>query len=75
MTNHPEKTLSLVRFDIRVEEDVFAGEIVRDLQTAVSHPVLAADLVETPERQVAQGEFAEVILSEGQRANKEIFQH
>ena len=74
MTNHPEKALSLVRFDLRVEEDVFAEEIIRDLETAVSHPVLAADLVETPEGQVAQGEFAQVVLSQGERAGKEIVQ-
>ena len=73
MTNHPEKTLSLVRFDIRVEEDVFAEEIVRNLETAVSHPVLATDLVETPEGEVAQGQLAEVVLSQGQRTREEIF--
>ena len=34
VTDHPEETLRLVRFDLRVEEDVFAVEIVRDLETA-----------------------------------------
>ena len=34
VTDHPEETLRLVRFDLRVEEDVFAEEIVRDLETA-----------------------------------------
>ena len=73
MTNHPQQTLSLVRFDLRVEEDVFTEEIIRDLETPVSHPVLAADLVETPQSQITQGELAQVILSQGQRAVKKIF--
>ena len=68
MTDHPEETLSLVRFDLRVEENVFTEEIVRNLQTPVSHPVLAADLVETPEGEVSQGQLAQVVLSEGERA-------
>ena len=72
MTDHPEETLSLVRFDLRVQEDVFAEEIIRDLETPVSHPVLAADLVETPEGQVTQGKFAQVVLSQGERAGKVI---
>ena len=68
MTDHPEETLSLVRFDLRVQEDVFAEEIVRDLETPVSHPALATDLVETPERQVSQGQLAQVVLGQGERA-------
>ena len=72
VTNHPEETLSLVRFDLRVEEDVFAEEIIRNLETPVSDPALAADLVETPERQVSQGQLAQVILSQGERAEEKI---
>ena len=68
MTNHPEKALSLVRFDLRVEEDVFTEEIIRDLEAAVSHPVLAADLVEAPEGEISQGQLAQVVLGEGERA-------
>ena len=68
MTDHPEETLSLVRFDLRVEEDVFTEEIIRDLEAAVSHPVLAADLVEAPEGEVSQGQLAQVVLSQGERA-------
>ena len=72
VTNHPEETLSLVRFDLRVQEDVFAEEIIRNLETPVSDPALAADLVETPERQVSQGQLAQVILSQGERAEEKI---
>ena len=62
VTDHPQETLGLVRLDLRVEENVFTEEIVRDLETPVSHPALATDLVETPERQVSQGQLAQVVL-------------
>ena len=64
VTDHPQETLGLVRLDLRVEENVFTEEIVRDLETPVPHPVLAADLLETPERQVSQRKLAEVLLGE-----------
>ena len=73
MADHPEETLGLVRFDLRVQQNVFAEQIIRHLQTSVTHPVLSkyqfepmshlltylivhltADLMETPEREVAQ---------------------
>ena len=64
VTDHPQETLGLVRLDLRVEENVFTEEIVRDLETPVPHPVLAADLLETPQRQVSKRELAEVLLGE-----------
>ena len=72
VTDHPQETLGLVRLDLRVEEDVFAEEIIRDLETPVPHPVLATDLVETPQRQVSQGQLAQIILSQGERAEEKI---
>ena len=40
VADHPEETLGLMRFDLRVQQDVFAEQIVGHLQTPVTHPVL-----------------------------------
>ena len=45
VADHPEETLRLMRFDLRVQQDVFAEQIVGHLQTSVTHPVLGKYII------------------------------